>query len=1137
MRPVAFAAVVIALASPARAQIDLEPSRTIYVANSQGSIQTFDIADPTAPTHDVAGLDGYAALALDPEMERLYLRLRDASEIAVFDARTLLRIDVLTFDTSCPTGAARVSCGGGALAIDPYRRVLLTMAADDDGGGGGGDGQQAQLLQAYSIDNGGTHGQLVAERSAVAGNAAQALVDQNQLIIDLEGHRVLTAFNEGVNQGIHIYDLGALSFRSFTFGAPNRTSLLVAKDGSFGKNVADDEWYVHSVGGNASGPCDANDPRCGVERFTIGPDGTFASLGKLQERVSTAFTDDDDRGLQVVERGGAAGTSTFILESDRNRATLNYSVFDVTAGTGTVITLPGTPEGIEFYPRDPAENDDDGDGIPDSVEIGATGLPTAVFNDTDPSTQTGADTADTDSDGLDDGTEDVNANGALDPGESDPGNADSDGDGVLDGVDTLPIDPCAPSNLATSCDLDSDGLSNVIEAALGTDPGSADSDGDGESDGVEVGPDPGAPLDGDGDASSGGAIDALEGDDPDDDADGDGTVDELDAANLDPCLPVPVAGCAVDSDGDGLNDARETALGTNPNDVDSDGDGLSDGAEVGPDAAAPIDGDGDGIIDALERNDRDADGDGVVDQLDAANADPCVPIVVAGCEDSDGDGLRDALETLLGTNPSDADSDADGDSDGVEVGADAATPLDTDGDGAIDALEGDDADDDADGDAVVDELDASNLDPCVPAVLADACDQDGDGLGNADEASAGTDPENADSDGDGEGDGLEVGPDAAAALDGDGDGRPDALEGDDLDDDADADGVVDELDPANLDPCRPVVVAGCGSDSDGDGLSDANEAALGTDPNAEDSDDDGESDGVEVGVDVDAPLDSDGDGLIDALEGDDADDDADGDGTADELDGTNLDPCLPTPVAACALDGDGDGLSDANEAVLGTDPNDADTDADGEDDGIEVGPDRGAPLDGDGDGAIDALEGDDADDDADADGVVDEQDGSDGDPCQPDDEASPCPTGDSDGDGLSNAQEQLLGTDPLDDDSDGDGERDGDEVGDDATDALDSDGDGTIDALESDEEDSDGDGTVDELDANDLDPCLPDASAAACDEPGLVEPPSLADLIGSGELLVSGGGCFCGNSTAGASDAALGALALIGLASRRRRAR
>lgn len=36
----------------------------------------------------------------------------------------------------------------------------------------------------------------------------------------------------------------------------------------------------------------------------------------------------------------------------------------------------------------------------------------------------------------------------------------------------------------------------------------------------------------------------------------------------------------VDTDGDGLTDTEEAALGTDPSVVDTDGDGLADGQEV-----------------------------------------------------------------------------------------------------------------------------------------------------------------------------------------------------------------------------------------------------------------------------------------------------------------------------------------------------------------------------------------------------------------------------------------------------------------------------------------------------------------------------------------------------------------------------
>jgi hypothetical protein len=71
-----------------------------------------------------------------------------------------------------------------------------------------------------------------------------------------------------------------------------------------------------------------------------------------------------------------------------------------------------------------------------------------------------------------------------------------------------------------------------------------------------------------------------------------------------------------------------------------------------------------------------------------------------------------------------------------------------------------------------------------------------------------------------------------------------------------------------------------GKDTDGDGLSDDEEAKLGTDPTKADTDGDGLSDSSEVGPVKTSPADSDGDGKIDAL---DTDDDGDGIATRDEI--------------------------------------------------------------------------------------------------------------------------------------------------------------------------------------------------------------------------------------------------------------
>ncbi|MDD3441089.1 MAG: OmpA family protein [Kiritimatiellae bacterium] len=91
----------------------------------------------------------------------------------------------------------------------------------------------------------------------------------------------------------------------------------------------------------------------------------------------------------------------------------------------------------------------------------------------------------------------------------------------------------------------------------------------------------------------------------------------------------------VDSDGDGLFDKDEAALGTDPYNPDTDGDGLSDG-----------------------------------DEVFKFKTDPLNP-------DSDFDGLSDGAEVLVhSTDPLNPDTDAGGVTDGHEVIEDGTDPLD-----------------------------------------------------------------------------------------------------------------------------------------------------------------------------------------------------------------------------------------------------------------------------------------------------------------------------------------------------------------------------------------------------------------------------------------------------------------------------
>jgi hypothetical protein len=397
---------------------------------------------------------------------------------------------------------------------------------------------------------------------------------------------------------------------------------------------------------------------------------------------------------------------------------------------------------------------------------------------------------------------------------------------------------------------------------------------------------------------------------------------------------------AADSDGDGLTNGEEDAIGTNRGSTDSDGDGVSDTVEVGPNHGDPLDSDADGIIDAVESGAIDSDGDGSPDSADADSDNDGIPDAIETdsgvARDTDGDGTPDHL---------DLDSDGDGLSDELEAGS-GAMPVDSDTDGVADYL---DLDSDNDG---------------VPDAIEGATDTNSDGEPNY---------RDVDSDGDGILDSVEA---MVSGVDSDGDGIDDAFDpqstggvdanGDGIDDayvlpDSDGDQTPDILD----------------LDSDNDGVSDVNEAGLvdadhdsradaGQSPTGAPADTDG--DGTPDYLDVD----SDGDGVLDvvgsghgAQDADhdghiDANADADHDGIPDVADAA---PSIPGSFA----DADGDGTADAQDRDLDNDgiPDDLDGTEDTDGDGLP----NLADLDSDGDGISDLIEAGGVD--ANGDGIVD----------------------------------------------------------------------------------------------------------------------------------------------------------------------
>jgi gliding motility-associated-like protein len=436
------------------------------------------------------------------------------------------------------------------------------------------------------------------------------------------------------------------------------------------------------------------------------------------------------------------------------------------------------------------------------------------------------------------------------------------------------------------------------------------------------------------------------------DADGDGVFDADDLCpNTNPGAVVDENGCAdyqKDTDGDGITDDIDNCI-TTPNtdqkdydndgigdscDDDDDNDGVKDTEDEFPyDSSEWTDTDGDGTG---NNADTDDDNDGQLDVHEiACGSDPLDETdlsldidgdLLPNCvdPDDDNDGLTDEYEISIGTNPLLVDTDNDGVLDTIEVD-DQTNPLDacslevnhqTEEAGTL-AWES--ADCDSDGLLNINEVGVDSASRSITLVVWDT---DGDGIVNyldVDDDNDGllTIYELADSNGDGN---------PSDARNTDGDSLPDYL---DPDDDGDGVPTINELSDQNTDG-NPVDAEDLDSDGapnfldtddDGDGLLTSYELEIGTDYYNVDTDADGVVDYTEV-QDLTDPsdgcslivehqtvsststqwdvLDCDGDGILNAEEGQNGD--TDGDGLPNFLD----------------VDDDGDGL---NTNFENADPN------------------------------------------------------------------------------------------------------------------------------------------------------------------------------------------------------------------------
>jgi clumping factor A len=380
-------------------------------------------------------------------------------------------------------------------------------------------------------------------------------------------------------------------------------------------------------------------------------------------------------------------------------------------------------------------------------------------------------------------------------------------------------------------DTDGDGISDDGEKMIGTDPNDWDTDDDGTPDGAEFAPE----IDSDGDG-----LDNAHDADSDNDGLFDGTEQGFDCKN--PQTRLELGRCRADAD------MGKTT--TNPVKPDTDRGGVNDGSEdanlngavdsgesqpsFGHDADdKPSDADGDGLSDALEHflhsnpNDADSDDDGVPDGAEPnpsedTDLDRLVNVLDV---DSDDDALYDGTElgrdcSAKGTDLSKKHCRADADS-----GATKTSSLlhDTDHGGVSDGAE------DFDGNG---RQDAPETDPTKGHGADDGMvtDSDADGLSDQTEMRLGSDPHDKDSDDDGLLDGLEPNP----GDDADGDGKLNIV-----DPDSDGDGLFDGTERGKTcsDPATDISKKSC--------VADADQGAMLTGSLSADTDFGGVQDGVE----------------------------------------------------------------------------------------------------------------------------------------------------------------------------------------------------------------------------------------------------------------------------------------------------
>lgn len=489
-----------------------------------------------------------------------------------------------------------------------------------------------------------------------------------------------------------------------------RFELINDAPGGCGNDIAIDDIQF--------GSCDPL-PEVGLNHINAGCLGTSASFtalltdpGAISGTPDYQWQESTD-GILWTNIGGAPNAATYTIPSI-GAGDVNKYYRALVASAGNLGNPNCRYPSPSYFLVAGCDIDDDNDGIPDTVESG--GADPLDDDDLDhiPNYQ---DTdypgfVDSDSDGVNDNFDrdldgiinelDLDSDNDGIPDTAEAGGVDTDGDGKIDNYADADNDGFSQNVDANSSgkdlsgngldlpDLDGDGVPNYIDH---------DSDNDGIPDVAEAyGTD----------ANNDGMIDGYT------DTDNDGFSDNVDGDVGNDGTAENMLNALILTGSDPDNNGRANSYPyknfdsdnkANPYDLDSDGDGISDVKESGF-TDADWDGRVDGAINSWGRNSALAAlGTLTLPDTDATGRTNPFDI------DSDDDGIPDNVEGIITLGyllPANADADSDGIDNSYDnysgFGGDGIHPVDTDSDGTPDYLDAD-----TDGDGLIDRIEGNDL--------------------------------------------------------------------------------------------------------------------------------------------------------------------------------------------------------------------------------------------------------------------------------------------------------------------------------------------------------------------------------------------------------------------------------------------